>query len=116
MLEFTRGAIALRKESAALRDGAFVPLDAPEPLLVFERRAGGERFLCLFNLGPAPQRRPLAGETVRLAVGQAKPANAGVGRGWTRAVSGELRHLSRCHRRGGWSPGAKSEPTARQPD
>jgi alpha-glucosidase len=71
-LEFTRTMIALRKENAALRDGAFVALDAPEPLLVFERRAEDQRVLCLFNLGPEPQRRPLAEGNLLLAVGEAE--------------------------------------------
>ncbi len=51
MLAFARQAIALRKSSAALREGDFVPLDAPDPILAFERVAGGERILCVFNLG-----------------------------------------------------------------
>lgn len=71
-LAFTREMIALRRGSAALRTGEFVPLDAPEPVLAFERRAGEERMLCLFNLGPEPVRRPLAEGALRLAVGQAE--------------------------------------------
>ena len=74
MLAFTREAIAVRRKSAALREGAFVALDAPEPVLAFERRAEGERIVCLFNLGPAPVRRPLASGNVRLAIGDAQLA------------------------------------------
>lgn len=74
MLAFTREAIAVRRKSAALREGAFVALDAPEPVLAFERRAGDERIVCLFNLGPAPVRRPLASGNVRLAIGDAQLA------------------------------------------
>lgn len=72
VLELTRAMIAFRRGSAALREGEFVALDAPEPVLAFERRAGDERLLCLFNLGPEPVRRPLAGGTARLAVGEAE--------------------------------------------
>ncbi len=72
MLASTREMIALRRASPALREGDFVALDAPEPVLAFERVASGERLLCLFNLGPEPVKRPLAGGTVRLAVGQAE--------------------------------------------
>ena len=72
MLAFTREAIALRRASEALREGAFVALYAPEPVLAFERRANEARMLCLFNLGPAPVKRPLPSGSMRLAVGQAE--------------------------------------------
>ncbi len=72
MLAFTRRAIALRRASPALREGEFVALDAPEPVLAFERRTEEERILCLFNLGPEPVKRPLAGGTVRLDIGDAE--------------------------------------------
>ncbi|MBS0386180.1 MAG: alpha-glucosidase [Proteobacteria bacterium] len=55
MLAFARKMIALRKSSAALREGDFVALDAPDPVLAFERAAMGERMLCVFNLGDQPQ-------------------------------------------------------------
>ena len=51
--------IALRKSSEALRDGEFIALDAPDPVLAFERRTDSARLLCLFNLGPEPALRPL---------------------------------------------------------
>jgi hypothetical protein len=51
MLAMARTMIALRKSSAALREGDFIALDAPDPVLAFERVAGGERMLCVFNLG-----------------------------------------------------------------
>jgi alpha-glucosidase len=54
VLAFTRRMIGLRKRHAALRLGALSFLDAPEPLLVFERVTGGERLLCVFNLGAEP--------------------------------------------------------------
>ena len=76
MLSFTRAMIALRRASPALREGEFVSLDAPEPVLAFERRTDDERVLCLFNLGPEPVKRPASGGTVRLAVGQAELGTA----------------------------------------
>jgi alpha-glucosidase len=70
MLAFTRKMIAFRRSSAALREGEFIALDAPEPVLAFERRAGGERMLCLFNLGPEQVLRPLpASSAIKLSVG-----------------------------------------------
>lgn len=71
VLAFTRRMIALRKSSAALREGEFVSLDAPESLLAFERRAGDERVLCLFNLVAGPIVRPLpVGAVTKLTVGE----------------------------------------------
>ncbi|MBC7767525.1 MAG: DUF3459 domain-containing protein [Phycisphaerales bacterium] len=72
VLEFTRAMIAARKQSDALRAGAFVPLDAPEPVLAFERRSDGQRLLCLFNLGAEPAKRPLPDGKTLLAVGEAQ--------------------------------------------
>jgi alpha-glucosidase len=54
VLAFARKMIALRKSSAALREGDFVACDAPDPVLAFERVAGSERVLCVFNLGDQP--------------------------------------------------------------
>ncbi len=71
MLHFTRQAIAARRASLALREGGFIACDGPAPLLAFERTAGGERVLCVFNLGadettwPTPAPRG----AVRLQVG-----------------------------------------------
>ena len=50
-LNLTRGFIEFRRRHRALRTGAIDFLDAPEPLLVFRRTDGGERLLCVFNLG-----------------------------------------------------------------
>ncbi len=71
MLEFTRAMIAFRRSALALREGDFLVLDAPEPVLAFERRAQGERLLCLFNLGPEPVRLPLTEGAARFSVGHA---------------------------------------------
>ena len=71
VLAFTRAMIELRRGSRALREGAFVALDAPEPVLAFTREAAGERVLCLFNLGPAATRftLPKPAKATRLALG-----------------------------------------------
>jgi alpha-glucosidase len=50
-LHLTRRLIALRKRLPALRTGAIRPVDAPAPLLAFERGEGATRLLCVFNLG-----------------------------------------------------------------
>jgi len=85
MLNFTRESIALRRASAALRDGDFVALDTPEPLLAFERRAQSEAMLCLFNLGEAPARLALpASAKSRFAIGDARQQDGGAQlAGWT---------------------------------
>jgi alpha-glucosidase len=59
-LNLTRQLLGFRRRHAALRTGALHFLDLPEPLLAFERRAGNERLLCLFNFGDAPQPVPAA--------------------------------------------------------
>jgi alpha-glucosidase len=58
-LAFTRRLIALRKAQPALRTGAFRPVEAPSPLLAFERGEGEERLLCVFNLGEEEADWPL---------------------------------------------------------
>jgi alpha-glucosidase len=58
-LNLTRRLIALRKRLPALRTGAIRPVDAPAPLLAFERGEGAERLLCVFNLGSEPVDWPL---------------------------------------------------------
>jgi len=57
-LNLTRHLLAFRRRHAALRTGSLRFLDAPEPLLAFERRMGGVRLLCLFNFGTAAQPVP----------------------------------------------------------
>ncbi|WP_298748008.1 alpha-glucosidase family protein [uncultured Brevundimonas sp.] len=54
MLNLTRRLVALRKAHPALTRGDMRLLDAPPDLLCFERALGGERLLCVFNLGEAP--------------------------------------------------------------
>ena len=53
-LALTRRLVALRKGQPALRTGALRRVDAPAPLLVFERGEGEEALLCAFNLGAEP--------------------------------------------------------------
>lgn len=50
-LAFARLAVALRAAYPALRGGNLSFADAPEPVVAFERAAGVERLLCVFNLG-----------------------------------------------------------------
>jgi alpha-glucosidase len=50
-LAVTRRLLGLRQRHEALRLGTLKFLDVPEPLLAFERAAGQELLLCLFNLG-----------------------------------------------------------------
>ncbi|MEZ5459437.1 MAG: DUF3459 domain-containing protein [Steroidobacteraceae bacterium] len=51
VLNFTRTLLALRRETAALSKGDYVPLDGGEDVLSFERRSGDDRLWCVFNLG-----------------------------------------------------------------
>ena len=51
VLHYTRHLIGFRKEHPALRYGSIQPVEAAEPILAFERSYGGERLLCVFNLG-----------------------------------------------------------------
>ncbi len=51
VLNLTRRLIALRRTCPALRTGAIRRVEAPAPLLVFERGEGAEALLCAFNLG-----------------------------------------------------------------
>jgi alpha-glucosidase len=81
VLAFTRRFIAFRRSSSALREGDFVALDAPEPVLAFERRVNGERLLCVFNLGPDPVRRPVSEALHRMSVNEATLQAGGVSLG-----------------------------------
>ena len=62
-LNLTRHLLAFRRRHAALRTGTLQFLELPEPLLAFERRAGGVRLLCLFNFGDTAQ--PVPAELAR---------------------------------------------------
>jgi alpha-glucosidase len=54
LLHLTRRLLAFRKDQPALRWGAIKFRRAEDMLLVFERKFGGERLICLFNLGAGP--------------------------------------------------------------
>ncbi|MFZ5610338.1 MAG: alpha-glucosidase family protein [Pseudomonadota bacterium] len=54
-LAMTRRLIALRRRHIALRLGDIHFLNAPEPVVAFERRHQAERLLCVFNLSDAAQ-------------------------------------------------------------
>lgn len=49
-LSWTRRLMATRRTSGALRLGDIEFLDAPPPILAFQRRHGKERLLCAFNM------------------------------------------------------------------
>ncbi|MDP1912760.1 MAG: alpha glucosidase [Brevundimonas sp.] len=51
MLNLTRRLIALRKTEPALRLGSLRFLEAPAPILAFERTDGEDALICVFNLG-----------------------------------------------------------------
>jgi len=71
MLNLTRRLVALRRSRPALREGAIRPVEAPPPLLAFERGDGPARLLCVFNLGEAGANwRPPEGWRVIAAVGE----------------------------------------------
>ncbi len=57
-LEHVRRFLAWRRGQPALRQGTIAFQDAAEPVLAFEREEAGQRLLCLFNMGPTPQRFP----------------------------------------------------------
>lgn len=61
VLETYRALLAHRRQSAALRSGAFRFLDLPDPLLGLIRGSDTTAELCLFNLSPKPQSVQLAG-------------------------------------------------------
>ena len=58
ILEHVRRFLAWRRDQPALRRGTITFLDAAQPVLAFLRELEGARLLCLFNMGPTPQRFP----------------------------------------------------------
>ena len=54
-MALTRRLVAVRRRYLALRLGGMRILHAAGGVLVFERVYGGERVLCVFNLGAAPR-------------------------------------------------------------
>jgi alpha-glucosidase len=59
----------MRRDNAALRLGSLHLLDTNPPLLAFERRHGGDRVLCLFNLGEVEARFGVAQRSLPLVMG-----------------------------------------------
>jgi alpha-glucosidase len=54
MMNFTRRLLAFRKDRPELVRGGLKWLDAPEPVLAFERSGDGGRVVCALNLGREP--------------------------------------------------------------
>lgn len=54
MLSFSRALLRWRRTQPLLRSGAIAFVDAPEPVLWFERREGGRSLQAIFNLGDEP--------------------------------------------------------------
>jgi alpha-glucosidase len=80
VLNLSRQLIRLRKSHPALRTGSVKAIDAPAPLLAFERTEGAERLLCLFNLSDKGQTSPLHSHWKILAqVGEHDPATGRIG-------------------------------------
>ena len=61
MLALHRRLLALRREEPALHAGSWAAVDAPEPIVAFDRAAAGVRFRVLLNLGSDPVEVPLDG-------------------------------------------------------
>jgi alpha-glucosidase len=53
-LAYARRVLAMRNAHAVLRMGSIHVLEASDAVLAFERRLGGERVLCVFNLTTEP--------------------------------------------------------------
>jgi alpha-glucosidase len=65
-LNFARRLVKVRSASPALRLGALSFIDAPAPILAYERREGDERIVCVFNLSAAAVdwKTEVSGETL----------------------------------------------------
>ena len=53
--------LALRREEPALHAGSWAEVEAPEPVVAFDRAAAGSRFRVLLDLGSAALGVPLDG-------------------------------------------------------
>jgi alpha-glucosidase len=78
LLNLTRRLIALRRAEPALRLGALRFLDAPTPLIAFDRVHGDEVLTCVFNLGRETIVWTPPGEIVPLDSVNADAADAAV--------------------------------------
>ena len=68
MLAFSRALLRWRRTQPLLRTGSIAFIDAPEPVLWFERREGNQSLQAVFNLG---------GESVSIALREALEPLAG---------------------------------------
>jgi alpha-glucosidase len=59
MLGFYRSLLAFRKRHPALIKGNITLLPTPEGILAFTRQDGGEKLLCVFNMGENPAEFPI---------------------------------------------------------
>ena len=64
MLNFTRRALALRRDNPALRTGSLRILEAGDQLLSFERREQAQRLRCTFNLSADPASFSPSGDAI----------------------------------------------------
>jgi alpha-glucosidase len=77
MLNWTRQLIAIRHDSAALREGSTRLLDhVSDQIVAFERAAGGERLACVFNLSGMPAINPAPGGQILVQTGGADASAA----------------------------------------
>lgn len=74
VLAATRKLVLARRNSIALREGRYEPLDAPAGVLAFARVSPAQRVICLFNLTPTPQAIPLPAppQSLLISIGEAK--------------------------------------------
>lgn len=83
VLTFARAMIGLRRANDALKHGAFIPLDANEGVLAFERRSPTSGVRCAFNLSTEPIRfeaaEPGGAALMRLGEAQANGASVSLG-------------------------------------
>lgn len=76
MLNWAKRLIALRRDTAALREGSIRLLDEQsDQVVAFERRQNGERIACIFNLSEAPAANPLRSGTEMISTGGAEAAS-----------------------------------------
>jgi len=76
MLSWARRLIALRRDTAALREGSISMLDEQsDQIVAFERQLNGQRIVCVLNLSGAPAANPVRTGTVLVSTGGAEPAS-----------------------------------------
>ncbi len=80
ILHLYRRLLALRRSSAALREGSIALLDAPDGILAYERRADDERWVVAVNFASEPIAHAVAGTVVVASDG------AGEGRAYRRIL------------------------------